>query len=118
MKNSYSLIKHLTGLLIFSIILFLAFLIEAADRIPFIGKKLPMRTVAVAKQDVTLYQCENFGERKQIAVLKTGEAVTLESVVCGDDTRWYVELSDGRKACYSARDEDKVERKLYRFYYF
>jgi hypothetical protein len=71
-----------------------------------------------AKQEVNLYECSNFRDRVLVKTLKIGETAQLEYVACGTDTRWGVILSDGRKACYSAGDEDKVEQKLLKFYYF
>ena len=112
------LIKHLTGVLIFTAILFVTFFIEVADRIPFVASKLPMRYVVEAKQEVNLYECSDFRNRVLVKTLKIGETAELEYVACGSDTRWGVILSDGRKACYSASDEDKVVQKLLKFYYF
>ena len=111
MKCSLQL-KHAVGFLLFSIIFSLTIFIDIVDKIPAIASKLPMRYMVTAKQEVKLYDCK-FQEKNVIGVLQTGETAEFQAWACP----WRVlELSDGSKACLY--DEDKVEQKLHKFYYF
>lgn len=116
--NFAYVLKHLIGLLVFSLILFFTVLIENVEKFPSIAAKLPYRFFIVAKEPVKLYECESFSERKLIKVLETGETADDEAIVCGGDAGRIVRLSDGRKACISSGDDDKIEAKRHRFYYF
>ncbi|HEX8251411.1 MAG TPA: hypothetical protein VF599_24775 [Pyrinomonadaceae bacterium] len=116
--TSFFSIKHQFGVLIFTGIITAFVLAEVAHKIPYVNTKLPYRHVVIAKKPIDLYQCENFSRRNKIGVLETGEIADLEKVVCGDDTRWYVRLADGREACYPAYERDNGDHKLYNFYYF
>jgi dipeptidase len=51
--------------------------LEILFRHPYINLKLPHRVFVVAKQEVKLYQCENFERRNQIGVLEIGETADL-----------------------------------------
>jgi hypothetical protein len=118
MKLRKLIFQHSIGIIIFGIIVNSAMFIANIQKFPSIASKLPMRMIVEAKQEINLYECSAFQNRVLVKTLKVGETAELEGVACGFHTRWFVKLSDGRKACYSARDEDKVEQKLLKFYYF
>lgn len=110
-------IRHLSGLLIFSTILFLSVLIENVQKFPGIASKLPIRSVIIAKKDINLYSIgyEN-GQKKAIGILKAGETVDFEAWVCPYKE---IKLSNGERYLILAEErENAIEIKLLKFYYF
>lgn len=110
-------IRHLSGLLIFSIILFFTVFIENIVKFPGIASKLPIRSVIISKKDINLYSTEyENGKKKPIGILKAGETVEFEAWVCPYKA---IKLSDGKRYLILAEEsKEEIEIKLLKFYYF
>ena len=108
-------IKHLLGLMIFSIVMLFTVFVENIEKFPSLAAKLPMRYVVTTKNDVKLYSTEYENDRKKaIGVLRSGETVDFQAWVCPYKK---IKLSSGKQYLILA-GEDEIEIKLLKFYYF
>ncbi len=113
--SSSSIIRNILGLMIFSYIMLSTVFIENISRFPAIASKLPMRYVITTKNDIKLYSPEyENGHKKPIGILNSGETVDFEAWVCPYKE---IKLSGGERYLISA-EENEVEIKLLKFYYF
>jgi hypothetical protein len=113
--NMSFLIRHLFGVLILSIIMFVTVFVENIEKFDSIVSRLPMRMTLTAKQDLNLYLVGYESEKKKtVGILKSGETVEFEAWVCPYKQ---IRLSGGERYLISA-EENEVEIKLLKFYYF
>jgi hypothetical protein len=113
--SSSSIIRNILGLTIFSYIMLSTVFVENIEKFDSIVSRLPMRMTLTAKQDLNLYLVGYESERKKtVGILKSGETVEFEAWVCPYKQ---IRLSNGERYLISA-EENEVEIKLLKFYYF